>query len=275
MSSTQWGERKAGASKDEVESGRWIAVQKRIFTRWANAYLRMRKMKITDLCTDLQDGVLLINLLEVLSHESVGKYRKHPKMEIHKRENLKAAFEFMASKNLPLTNVGSSDVFAGTEKIILGLFWTIISKFQVGEISVDGVSGKDGLMLWCQRNTQGYEGVHIKNFHRSWKDGLAFCALLHKHRPDIIDYDSLSADNPAENLALAFQLAEDFFGIDRILDVEDLVEVPKPDEKIVVTAVAFCFKGYVDYLRHCGFAKSIGKVRAWAGRGCVQRCYAW
>ena len=128
--STEWGERKAGASKAEVESGKWIEVQKRIFTRWANAYLRMRKLKIDDLYTDLADGVKLCNLLEVLSKETI-RYKKHPKMEIHKRENLKSAFEFMAKHKLPLTNVGSSDVFSGNEKIILGLMWTIIAKFQV------------------------------------------------------------------------------------------------------------------------------------------------
>ena len=258
--STEWGERKTGASKSEVESGKWIAVQKRIFTRWANAYLKARKMKVADLCTDLQDGVKLINLLEILSGESVGKYRKNPKMEIHKRENLKAAFEFMAKKGLRLTNVGSVDVFDGNEKIILGLFWTIISKFQVDEISVEGVSGKDALKLWCTHKTLGYDNVEIKNFHRSWKDGLAFCALIHKHRPGIIDYDSLSKDNPAENLALAFQLAEDYFGIDRILDVEDIVDTVKPDEKIVITYVAFVFKGLAEFLRRLALAKSVGKA---------------
>jgi len=258
---SEWGERKTGASKAEVESGHWIAVQKRIFTRWANAYLRMRKLKIKELTTDLQDGVILINLLEILSGEQMHcKWRKEPKMEIHKRENLKTAFEFMSKHGLRLTNIGSVDVWDGNEKIILGLMWTIIAKFQVDEISVEGVSGKDGLKLWCKRNTTGYEGVNIKNFHRSWKDGLAFCALIHKHRSDIIDFDSLSTESAAENLAAAFQLAEDYFGIDRILDVEDLLDVPKPDEKIVITYVAFCFKGYVDYLRRLGQAKSIGKA---------------
>jgi len=258
---SEWGERKTGASKAEVESGRWIAVQKRIFTRWANAYLKARKLKIKELTTDLQDGVVLINLLEILSGEHMHcKWRKEPKMEIHKRENLKTAFEFMSKHGLRLTNIGSVDVWDGNEKIILGLMWTIIAKFQVDEISVEGVSGKDALRLWCTHKTAGYEGVNVKNFHRSWKDGLAFCALIHKHRPDVVDFDSLSADSPAENLGLAFKLAEDYFGIDRILDVEDIVDVAKPDEKIVITYVAFIFKGLVEFLRRKALAKSIGKV---------------
>ena len=35
-----------GDRKADIESGRWIAVQKRIFTRWANAYLKARKLRI-------------------------------------------------------------------------------------------------------------------------------------------------------------------------------------------------------------------------------------
>ncbi len=88
-----WGERKTGASKAEVESGRWIAVQKRIFTRWANAYLKTRKMHIEELTTDLADGLMLINLTEILLHTKIGKkYKKVPKMRIHKMENLKTCF---------------------------------------------------------------------------------------------------------------------------------------------------------------------------------------
>lgn len=54
----------------------------------------------------------------------------------------------------------------------------------------------------------------------SFKDGLAFCALIHRHRPELIDYHKLSKDNPLQNLNTAFDVAEKYLDIPRMLDPE-------------------------------------------------------
>lgn len=54
------------------------------------------------------------------------------------------------------------------------------------------------------------------------QDGLAFCALIHRHRPDLIDYGKLSKDNPMENLNTAFDVAEKYLDIPRMLDPEGI-----------------------------------------------------
>lgn len=82
------------------------------------------------------------------------------------------------------------------------------------------MSAKEGLLLWCQRKTQPYKNVNVQNFHMSFKDGLAFCALIHRHRPDLIDYDKLSKEDPIKNLNLAFDIAEKHLDIPRMLDAE-------------------------------------------------------
>ena len=57
-----------------------------------------------------------------------------------------------------------------------------------------GVSGVAALEEWCRRGLDGYKGVKITNMSSSWRDGLAFCALIHRYRPDLMDWDSLGLD---------------------------------------------------------------------------------
>ncbi|KDO23896.1 hypothetical protein SPRG_10041 [Saprolegnia parasitica CBS 223.65] len=223
----------------------WVDVQKNTFTRWANTHLSKKRMDIKDVYEDLKDGLRLIALLQIVSRQQVApKYNKNPKMRIQKLENLNLAFNFMARNGVTVTNIGSSDIVDGNSKLVLGLLWTIIKAYQVSDIAVDGVSGKDGLLLWCKRSLADYPTVDVTNFTSSWTNGLAFCALIHKHYPNLLDFESLSPENAEHNVSLAFTLAETKFGIPQLLNVADVAGNPKPDDKSILTYVSLLFQEF-------------------------------
>ncbi|KAK2865688.1 hypothetical protein Q7C36_001744 [Tachysurus vachellii] len=240
------------------------AVQKKTFTKWVNSHLARVSCRITDLYMDLRDGRMLIKLLEVLSGERLPKPTKG-RMRIHCLENVDKALQFLKEQRVHLENMGSHDIVDGNHRLTLGLIWTIILRFQIQDISVETEdskekkSAKDALLLWCQMKTAGYPNVNIHNFTTSWRDGMAFNALIHKHRPDLIDFDKLKKSNAHYNLQNAFNLAEQHLGLTKLLDPED-ISVDHPDEKSIITYVVTYYHYFSKMKALKVEGKRIGKV---------------
>lgn len=163
---------------------------------------------------------------------------------------------------------GAHDIVDGNASLTLGLIWTIILRFQIQDIvddhylqtikigqygqsatdmsdspfprpaleSKETRSAKDALLLWCQIKTADYPNVNIRNFTTTWRDGLAFNALIHKHKPELINYAQLNKANASFNLNNAFTIADKKLGISRLIEPED-VNVEYPDDKIIMTYV--------------------------------------
>jgi hypothetical protein len=217
--------------------------------------------QITDAYEDLGDGILLSNLLAVLGKTILTKtpepkVNMKPKMKIHKLENLKYAFDYMRREDVKMVNIGAEDIIEGNKKIILATLWACICRYSVDTIELDGISGKEGLLLWCQRQTKGYDGTEVKDFHRSWGDGLAFCALLDRFGGNV-DYNKMKGASANERLALAFKVAAEDFDIDALLDPEDLTETDRPDEKVILAYLSQWFKTFAERLKGANLVKAI------------------
>ncbi|PGH12283.1 hypothetical protein AJ79_04349 [Helicocarpus griseus UAMH5409] len=231
-------------SRVMLEEKQWITVQQKTFTKWLNNKLKARDQAIDDLVKDLSDGVILIHILEILGNECLGRYASKPKLRVQKFENVNKSLDYIKGRGIQMTNIGAEDIVDGNRKIILGLIWTLILRFTISDISEEGMTAKEGLLLWCQRKTACYPGVEVRDFSASWNDGLAFCALLDIHRPDLIDFDSLDKNDHKGNMQLAFDIASNDIGIPDLLDVEDVCDVAKPDERSLMTYIAYWFHAF-------------------------------
>ncbi|KRJ99283.1 uncharacterized protein Dyak_GE13333, isoform AO [Drosophila yakuba] len=240
------------------------AIQKKTFTKWVNKHLKKHwkyaktytmlhvcvttngipccsqsaNRRVVDLFEDLRDGHNLLSLLEVLSGEHLP--REKGKMRFHMLQNAQMALDFLRYKKIKLVNIRAEDIVDGNPKLTLGLIWTIILHFQISDIVVgkeDNVSAREALLRWARRSTARYPGVRVNDFTSSWRDGLAFSALVHRNRPDLLDWRKARNDRPRERLETAFHIVEKEYGVTRLLDPED-VDTNEPDEKSLITYIS-------------------------------------
>ncbi|XP_073194311.1 alpha-actinin-2 isoform X4 [Lepidochelys kempii] len=247
--------------RDMLLDPAWEKQQRKTFTAWCNSHLRKAGTQIENIEDDFRNGLKLMLLLEVISGERLPKPDRG-KMRFHKIANVNKALDYIASKGVKLVSIGAEEIVDGNVKMTLGMIWTIILRFAIQDISVEETSAKEGLLLWCQRKTAPYRNVNIQNFHLSWKDGLALSALIHRHRPDLLDYDKLDEDDPLRNINLAMEIAEKHLDIPKMLDAEDVVNTASPDERAIMTYVSCYYHAFAGAQKAETAANRICKVLA-------------
>ncbi|XP_044114781.1 F-actin-monooxygenase MICAL2 isoform X7 [Neovison vison] len=90
------------------------------------------------------------------------------------------------------------------------------------------------LLTWCQQQTEGYQHVEVTDLTTSWRSGLALCAIIHRFRPELINFDSLNEDDAVENNQLAFDVAEREFGIPPVTTGKEMASAQEPDKLSMV-----------------------------------------
>ncbi|XP_050301484.1 spectrin beta chain-like isoform X2 [Anthonomus grandis grandis] len=230
-------------------------IQKKTFKRWLNSHLKNLNLCIKD--NDLCSGKNLTKFLKALA--------KDENKSNHCLKNIDKAVQYLENQGINL------EIKENSTKVPLMLIWTTILHFQIQNITIkDPINqetkyAKKGLLLWCQIQTANYRNVKIENFTTSWTDGLAFNALIHKHRPDLIEFDHLTKNNPMYNLINAFNIAEKKLELPKLLDAEDMALL---DEISIMTYVVTYYDYFNKKINHfvASFMEIEGMIEEFEGR---------
>ncbi|KAM3594444.1 uncharacterized protein V6R79_008019 [Siganus canaliculatus] len=254
-------------------------VQKRTFTRWMNLHLEKCNppIKVHDLFRDIQDGHILMALLEELSGCKLLHGFKKSSHRIFRLNNIAKVLSFLEERNVKLVSIDAADVANGNSSIILGLIWNIILFFQIKELtgnirsqfpsssslsSIPTSSDSDtpsGSRLSDERQSTSMVlrehskaikkllqwvqkrtrkfGVAVQDFGKSWTSGLAFLAVIKSIDSSLVNMRKALLRSARENLEEAFRIAHYSLGIPQLLEPEDLT-INAPDEQSIMTYVA-------------------------------------
>uniref|UniRef100_A0AAR2JX40 Calponin-homology (CH) domain-containing protein n=1 Tax=Pygocentrus nattereri TaxID=42514 RepID=A0AAR2JX40_PYGNA len=228
--------------KELAEDAPWKKIQQNTFTRWCNEHLKCINKNVTDLQKDLNDGLKLIALLEVLSQKKM--YRKHhvrPNFRQMKLENVSVALEFLDREKIKLVSIDSKAIVDGNLKLILGLIWTLILHYSISMPMWDDedddeekkkLTPKQRLLGWIQNKVPQ---LPINNFNRDWRDGKALGALVDNCAPGLCpDWETWDPNKPVQNAREAMQQADDWLGVPQVIAPEEIVD-PDVDEHSVMT----------------------------------------
>lgn len=108
------------------------------------------------------------------------------------------------------------------------------------------MKGAKALEVWSKRAVEGYPGVRIANMSGSWRDGKAFCAIIHRYRPHLIDWVQVEKNDVKSNCTLAFTIAEKELDIPSLLDPQDMADCTTPDRLSILTYLSEFYHKFKD-----------------------------
>jgi hypothetical protein len=156
--------------------------------------------------------------------------------------NIKVVFSHLESCGMPLAALACSEeeVAEGNLEMIQTLLWDLADRFLISP-QFPSLTGhwKSAFLQWCQARC-GPRGVSVTDFHKSFQDGLALCALVDSALPDaaIINMLSLRPSEQRSNIQLALHSAQTYLKVPALLVAEEIASAPVPDERSMLLYVA-------------------------------------
>ena len=212
-------------------------LQVKAFLKWWNSHLALHEhpAAMTDLCEDIKPGVLSIKLLEVLSDSKCGKYSKKPISKFQKLENHNIFLNQLKAREIKVVNIGAEDLVLGDRKLVLGITWTLILRY---EMHMFGAAEQD-VLKWAKDLAKQKSGKDLSGgWGEAFASGQAFCYIVHDAAPEALDIEATKKMAPEPALQTAFDAAEEYLKVPKLLEPQDLTGPHPADDKSVILYVA-------------------------------------
>ncbi|XP_068086528.1 filamin-A isoform X1 [Anabrus simplex] len=228
------------AAKGMAIKGRedlWVEIQANTFRNWVNEHLRHVGLQVRDLGTDFCDGTRLCSLVEVLQKRALRPQWIHRPANQHQYlENVNTALSAIANDGVKLVNIGNVDIVNGNLKLILGLIWSLIVRYQIGRSKFPP---KKLMLAWLKAVLPE---CRVTNFTTDWNSGVYLSALLDYCKPGLMPrWRDLDPRDSVANCRRAMELARREFNIPMVLEPEYLAS-PFLDELSGMTYLSYFMK---------------------------------
>ncbi|XP_068148013.1 filamin-B isoform X2 [Drosophila tropicalis] len=215
----------------------WVEIQANTFRNWVNEHLRETGMQVHDWATDFCDGTCLCALVESLQTRPLKpSWNRRPANQHHFLENASTALKSIEADHIKLVNIGNVDIVNGNVKLILGLIWSLIVRYQIGRSKFPP---RKLMLAWLQA---ALPDCKITNLTTDWNSGVNLAALLDYCQPGLFPHwRSLDPSQSVRNCTNAMNLAQREFGVPKVLEPEYLAS-PWLDELSGMTYLSYFMK---------------------------------
>ncbi|KAG6458999.1 hypothetical protein O3G_MSEX011155 [Manduca sexta] len=214
----------------------WVEIQANTFKNWVNETLKPVNIKVVDLVEDLRDGTVLCALVESLQGRKLRGWNSKPINQHHKLENVTTALQAIEDDGVKLVNIGNVDIVNGNLKLILGLIWSLIVRYQIGRSKFPP---RKLMLSWLQ---SALPECRVNNLTTDWNSGVLLSALLDYCKPGVFPHwRELNRHEAIENCRRAMRLAHRELEVPMILEPEYLAS-PWLDELSGMTYLSYFMK---------------------------------
>uniref|UniRef100_A0A2M4CKF2 Putative actin-binding cytoskeleton protein filamin n=1 Tax=Anopheles darlingi TaxID=43151 RepID=A0A2M4CKF2_ANODA len=196
----------------------WVEIQANTFKNWVNEHLRESGLQVIEFHEDFCDGTFLCALVEGLQKRPLKpSWNKRPANQHHYLENVTTALNAIEADGVKLVNIGNVDIVNGNVKLILGLIWSLIVRYQIGRSKFPP---RKLMLAWLQA---ALPDCKVSNLTTDWNSGVLLSALLDYCEPGLFPHwRTLNQNESVRNCERAMNLAYERFGIPKVLEPEYL-----------------------------------------------------